>query len=471
MRWLLGVLLIVPIQAHTPGKQRSSAKPAYTAAAGSYTIGNQQPITDVIYPNGLLTKPLPNSGSSCIPIRGGCGPLDHLYNGCAIGNECSDTVAQNVLTGGNPGKTFPLGSPNLWIYRYGRSSLSGPTFHYGSASDPVYKVVASEHDAPPPYNAVGKLFHIPNGSTIPGTDDKVFCIWNQTGSSDPDNDQLLCMFWGTNRRATAISGCSPGQGAHSNPCPLTIAGTTTMYYTEATKYHDPANPGYTTLSGPWSSIGVANWGGGMRVQEMIQGKYHHALLVDVTCNNGKYGFPRSCMGCTQHVCRNPVNRPPSAALFFLDYTEAQLADIKSKMTPKQQAYEYPIIEALTHYGGYNTDTQGDEGYAGIALARFESEGAYHDANLTDPIFAWVQHQADGAGLKYAAGTGGSSVLSFTYNVPLETGPNCPTVACTIDRHLHIADPCIARGLAGIAGGCASHPVPRHGRRQRHSRNH
>ena len=104
-----------------------------------------------------------------------------------------------------------------------------------------------------------------------------------------------------------------------------------------------------------------------------------------------------------------------------------------------------MIEALTKYGGYI----GDGGLPGITQMRMESVLPYAKLGVPTPAppgfsstLSWLASQG--------AGCSGNCSLEFLKNVPLEGGTG-------VQSHLHIADQCVAKGLAGQPGGCVTSP--------------
>jgi len=111
---------------------------------------------------------------------------------------------------------------------------------------------------------------------------------------------------------------------------------------------------------------------------------------------------------------------------------------------------------MSVYGGY----VGDTGLGGIRIGRsFEGPAAYDAANEPYPLGAWLMtfphDDSDPSAPLYCAKktAGYECVFNMYLGVPLETGPNCTSTPCSVGQHLHMADPCVAQGLAGVTGGC------------------
>jgi hypothetical protein len=66
---------------------------------------------------------------------------------------------------------------------------------------------------------------------------------------------------------------------------------------------------------------------------------------------------------------------------------------------------------------------------------------HDDAGAEEPLLCFMRT------------TGQECEMGIYVNVPLETGPACPSTPCDVSQHMHMADPCVAQGLAGMSGGC------------------
>src|SRR5713101_5509887 len=138
-------------------------------------------------------------------------------------------------------------------------------------------------------------------------------------------------------------------------------------------------------------------------------------------------------GSTLRCPSGTTNKPPEGSLFFYDYTPTQLADIKSKVP----LWQFELIQAMTVYGGYMGDTHG--GPLGLGMSRFEGPAAYNKAGIAYPLGNWIQGFQSGApngnNVVCINRTAGKECeLTEWANVPLETGPNCPSTACDISKH-------------------------------------
>src|SRR5207248_769511 len=97
-----------------------------------------------------------------------------------------------------------------------------------------------------------------------------------------------------------------------------------------------------------------------------------------TCLGIKSGDP--AYGLTQQDSTfRYTYMPPGGALVFLDYTQADLDCFNPNLPAcsgitKLARWQYPIIEALTLYGGTLEDTGP---YGGIMTTAWESEASYY----------------------------------------------------------------------------------------------
>jgi hypothetical protein len=190
---------------------------------------------------------------------------------------------------------------------------------------------------------------------------------------------------------------------------------------------------------------------------MMSGRIPHALYLETRCTNG-HVFPS--VFDTLKCGADNAHQPPQGALFFLDYTVAQLAHIKSQVPQ----WQYELLEAMTVYGGYIGDTTGDfsngNGGAGIVIRRhFEGPAAYDLAGQAYALGDWFLKfpHSDPSESKplycYQRPAGMTCLLGNYVGVPDETGPACPSTPCDVSKHMHMANPCVALGLAGKPGGC------------------
>jgi hypothetical protein len=203
----------------------------------------------------------------------------------------------------------------------------------------------------------------------------------------------------------------------------------------------------------------------IRHDELMAGKINHPIYLNFPCENTGSVFPAQyqALACAlwpqgSWVYGTPDKMPYHGNLFFLDYTDAQIDGMNLP------AWQKSLLKAFANYGAYVGDTSG---YPAISVQRFESLQPWYDYyGFTDdtpistvrskiPVVDWLLKQ--GVGCNGASTPGASEcnfILSLVANVPALTGPKCAT-PCGFSGHIHIADECVAEGLAGLAGGCGT----------------
>ena len=392
----------------------TAAQPAKTqGCTGPFSITNQEPITCVPSPNSLFAKRLPS---------------DVMSHRMA---DDVDVALQAVNA--NAGRSTNV---MIWAHSGSANDINGIPSYYGQASDPAYVITGGTSSAGQ-YNAVNKPFHAPNQAFTNGASSESFLsVWDQV------QNKYVYLYYAGGRH-TELPKCNSTDLKH--PCPISSNPSASVF-----NDRNEAK-GWGTGGGP-DSMNVVAPVGRIRVNEMIQGHIYHPIYMNVLCeqNNGtrrmaNFVFPATAGAAScQYMCidlRNPCTNtdkaPPAGALFFLDYTDAQLALLQKYMPP----WQYPLVEALTRYGGYAGDTGNP-----LHPSRMESEDAYRLAGIEDPIFRWLQGQA---GVNPGCGRT-SDQCNLPWSNFAVAGQACPADGlCDITKHIHIADPCVAKGLAGM----------------------
>ena len=381
------------------------------SCTGPFSIANQEPITCVPSPNSLFAKRLPSD---------------------VMSHRMADDVDVAVhALNANAGSST---SVMIWAHSGSANDINGIPSYYGQATDPAY-VITGGGSSTGQYDATNKPFHAPNQAFTNGaSSESFFSVWDQV------QNKYVYLYYGGGRH-TVLPACNSTD--LNKPCPLSSNPS-------ASVFNDRNEPnGWGTGGGP-DSMNIVAPVGRIRVNEMIQGHIYHPIYMNVLCeqNNGtrkmaSFVFPATAgAGSCQYICtdlKNPCTNTDKAppALSFLDYTDAQLALLKNYMPP----WQYPLVEALTHYGGYAGDTGNP-----LHPSRMESEDAYKLAGIEDPIFRWLQGQ-DGVNPGCGRTTDQCNLPWSNFAV---TGRSCPGDGlCDITKHIHIADACIAKGLAGM----------------------
>lgn len=399
---------------------------------GTWTVANQPPVGCIPYAqNGIFTKLLPNAGAG--------GPLTHLVPNSAsiINNIYTDTdlpAGYSVVAGPGDLVGDGTGSP-IW---------------YGKQGDCVYimplnmprSVVGDVN------NPSGKIFHVPCGASyanINGSGDQFITVWDQV-SNIVLSGYHCCSSGGINFSSTCTSTST------ANPCPGPTGWSSgnQANWSNDLGYHLPFCSQCTIQSGGTGALNVPGLEGLITNKEWMdpsgQG-IHHALYLNTSCEGGpNVVFPDSGFSagtCDTTATKHALaNRPFNGNMMFLDYTDAQ---INAMNLP---AWQKPVIYALSHYGGYIGDT--NNGSGNLSPSRFESPVPYVATGVTDPIPAWLCPSS------CQPGVGKNQVPSgaFQYSLPFFT--NIPLVGGTsFTAHMHIADSCVALGLANQPNGCAS----------------
>jgi hypothetical protein len=309
--------------------------------------------------------------------------------------------------------------------------------YYGQASDPIYKIDSCPYCGTGSQSALNTYWHIPNQALANRSGDPFFAVWDQT------SNRVLGTY-----NYNGFPSCTATTQA-------TACNTGTIYSAQVTNYTSDTD--YSRTTGGGDSLRNAVFATVVRHKEWMDGVINHALYLNTLCGyDGSpfFVFPATAdsgMGtCSQGNGDqgDPNLRPKLGSLFFLDYTDSQIDGMGLP------AWQKTLIRAMAHYGGYIGDVNDPNAPSSINVSRFESGQAYiHAGGSPSPVYKWLEGQG------ISCGTGPSSESPCRYNLPMldgipdVTGPNCRTTACGVEQHLHIADACVAKGLAGIAGGC------------------
>ena len=205
------------------------------SSSGLYSIVNQPPVsTPAFYPNGLVSKTLPNAGTG--------GPTNHLMpNSDAVIAILVGATANGGLrnqpssTGGGFG-TGHFGAP-------GQNDYNNVPLYFGAASDPVYKPInvkrcGTAFEPLAVRNGSGIItnltFHIPSGAQFSGQNgsDQTVQTWDQSGSGISNGKTVS--FYAYGQGAFALPACpessasSPDGHAHAgtqaDPCVFNASG-------------------------------------------------------------------------------------------------------------------------------------------------------------------------------------------------------------------------------------------------------
>lgn len=483
----------------------ADAAPALDGATGDaapYDILNQPPgDVSFFYPHGLVSTPLPNAGAG--------GPTAHLMpnSDAVIATLLGETAAGGLgvqpssSSGGFLTGTFA--SP-------GSDDGGQVPLYFGRKSDVVYRPIDVKACGPlfePLAQRTGGLitnlaFHAPAGALFSGQgggDDNSLAIWDE--SDEGISGGKVLGFYTCCGGATSLPAC-PGVGAdgvahagtEADPCTFKAGGAAYC------SFADPvAGSGFGGGSAIDGSNGTGPYSAWIRNLELLYGHVQHASNWNTNCEaTAGGGEPRIVFPATLEPgnggalpCANPMAlAPPNGALYFLDYTSAQLDCMNpqkaacngadGKPVTKLDALHWVFIEQLARFGGYQSDTGGppstpgnlafyhvesSESYAYYGAHGFPSaltgtcpdcygtfqtffnqhcDGAVGDANSwcyvnkrTPPssAFAWETRMFYG--------------LPFTLEGPTCSAALAASGQCGVGKHLHIADPCVAVAMAGL----------------------
>jgi hypothetical protein len=398
-----------------------------SSSTSEYSLLDQQPVTRVPYagnPNSISSKRLPldvmkhlapNSDSIAINVledNGGWGPL--TWDGGSWGSKTWSTPGPNDCC------DMPL--------------------YYATASDPWYVVTGCDYGPTTntgPWSPIGIPFHAPDGTEFnQSTTDNYLAIWDQS-------QNYLVEFYGHDNPGQSLPACDATNA--SNACPIH------MHSCAMAKFDTGQDWGGTSTTRPG---GFGPFMGVIRMHELMAGEINHALYVDLDCVVGPPVFPdvvnSMAWACGVPPAPEPSNRPREGSLFFLDYSDAQIANMNIPQWQKT------VLTAFAHYGAY----AGTTGLGGETLNPYmESGQAYQQQGLQNPFVQWAASQS---GVIEGCDTNDCRyTFRFLDRVPWVNGPTCPADlypnGCDLSHHMHIADPCVAAGLANQPANASTPP--------------
>ena len=289
--------------------------------------------------------------------------------------------------------TPPGGTPST-------HDIAHPTF-YSKSTDPLYTVGPSSCGSST--NAIGQTVRIPTAARPAGGVDGHMTVIDQNTNKEWDFFNFP--------RGGVSGGGTLVTGGHACWVENIVSGSGLISHTTAAHFD--------------------NFAGMVRGEELAAGHIDHPLFLVAGCVDDSGGvYPATINKGGFHQCGRSggtnVGAPPAGALYWLDYTDAEIAALPGP------AWEKTIATALAHYGGYVGDTGG--GAAPNLGFRFEGATTYSVYGANSPV------------VKVAIAAG----------IPFSSGNSAYQFAPThIDwaNHLHVLDQCVARGLTGQQGGC------------------
>jgi hypothetical protein len=447
LQLILYLFLSVPMRVYfADAAEPPAAAPAQVTSncQGPWSLTHQEPSTCRPYAGSMWTKRLP------------ADIMSHL--------QPNSKTVMPVWMQSRGGKDSRYWIDLVWPTP-GSADYRGQGLNYGKATDPLYKYTcnAPNHSCSRTNPTTGLYFHLPVGSSISLVDpgDAWYFAWDQT------NDLILEIYRYQENVSpdTPMTKIQPCRGTTpETACEITldhsIAGAISRKTTDAAHVRNISGLGDSLSSAPQALT--------IRASEMIDGEINHPLYIVTDCVNdngnpdgGTAVFPAypysGSYGCGAGYIGHPEAspyRPYQGNLIFADYTDAQIAAMNIP------SHNKIVLRALAHYGAYVGDSS-NWSNPGIFIENYESMQPYVDAGIkgTDiPIWNWLQKTE---GME-CSGPDGTTQCKFNFHVlkgvPDLAGPLCPTTPCSPLHHFHIADPCVAKGLAGLPGGCGT-PAP------------
>jgi hypothetical protein len=471
------------------------------SCAGPWTITSQPPVSCLFYPNGLVSMRLPNAGNG--------GPTAHLMPN-------SDRVVSTLLGYSSNGAVPYAGGGGFLTGTFaspGYDDGGEIPLYIAKPTDPVYKPINVTSCGPvfaplAQKSSSGLItnltFHAPSGalySGYGGGDDNTLTVWDLSGKGI-SNGKVLGFYTCCGGMTTlpACPGVMPADGKYhagtdADPCVMDAQGGGNYC-----SWDDPqTGSGFGGGSAADGSNGTGPFAAMARFKEILSGSIPHAMNANTSCEatagsaEPKVVFPATLEpgNSGAFACQDQTAlAPPNGALFFLDYTDAQLDCMNparptctgpdQAAVPKLNAVQYVFVEQLCHYGWYQSDTGG--GSPG-GLSTYHNEASepylyYSENGFTDPnaltgdcpdCFQTFQTfmNANCSGLdtdptnwcytntNTPPGSAFRWETRIFYGIPLNlSGPACTEAeatadACGVGKHLHIADPCVPVTMAGL----------------------
>ena len=314
--------------------------------------------------------------------------MSHCYgntSNCAAGDLDRKVCSSLIVAACQDTRQFRSTWGCLFCHRPGNSD-NEDAFYYSAATDPWGSVVAST-----PTGNQTIVFRYPSGALFPEGTEAEITVWDQ--STGWVVGFYRCCGPQTGLGLPVASGCGSTQATACSIPTGEVSASANLFTAQDYGYN---GSGGTT---PQSSDQLAPAAAMLRHQELVNGTIHHALIFTVDCINSSFlnVFP-VLQGGFLGKCGNPgfgtqnSNRAPAGALFFVDYTPAQIASFNLP------AWQTTMLTTMATYGGY----VGITGGSGIGLTmrgneELESSEAwkyyYPSTFLTqDPFWAWANAQ-------------------------------------------------------------------------------
>ena len=389
-----------------------------------WTATHQQPVTMEFYPGSIWTTPLP-------------------ANPALLTN--SDAIVQNVYQSSD----FPGGPVSCLSTTPGATTCDEQkVFYYSSETDPIYLVTScSNVPRQGANNPAGKYFHLTNRAPFSSyNNDQMFTDWDQSLDIDSTPGGRILSFY---------TFCASGK------CPLTLPSctctTTSCANVTAScqiqqnwcdmgyPQNDAQTPRAVGNGVAWINVGAASGAGFLRDSELEEGTINHAIFVTTACVGGS-SFPSNTGAM---LCADSTNAINNGALVYVD---------SSYNCSSLPGWQKPVCVALQTYGGYVAATTGGN-YSGLGMNAIEGQIAQHLAGASDPT-PFFSYLSGFSSSDYAQGvycTGSPVTRCNVYPVQNMPGLITGDSANGYKPHLHVADPCVPKTMAGIKAACTGSP--------------
>lgn len=463
-----------------PSLLKGSGISACVNPASPWSIFKEPPPSCPFYAgNPLSVSPWP------LPVDIATTSSEHAING--------NTLARNAWLGANTLTEAQAENVTFTTFGTPGSDDDNAPLYIAAPIDPFYNMRRLSQGAPP-FRSPKNVPYISIGNSAGNGDSKYRILDPVSKVLAGDYKNAGCCPPPTIGTSTSIS--PPGVTVNPN-------GNSSGLAWNAWTDQDWGKPhGYSNNQGDEGSGQFAPFATLTRNTELENTLIPHAVNLMIECNGDYTGGPYSgpvvfpalwyTVRCSEDQgVTSPM--PPAGSLLYLDYTPAQIDTQMPGLTRIQRT----ILTALSTYGGYFNISRIDfcrplgscpphtpPPGSGQPIEMFQSfeDGTpyqlatggklttkndgrgntawYVSGGTRDPIFAYL----DGQGVPCNKGSGTSDckypLFMWSKNlasvgtgvVPNVVGPNCPSTPCDISGHWHMADPCVAVGLAGGAAG-------------------
>ena len=328
--------------------------------------------------------------------------MSNLTNPILYAN--SDTIIKNVENNDR--------GPDVTTSEYGPGYADGHPIVFASRSDPVVKVKCTRYCSNP---RIPTTIHIPAKARPAAAGD------GHLGVVQPDGTEID--FWAvTPNQPQYVSDWTSGatltaQGAAN--CGNFYTGPGSVYAA-------------TTVGGACLAAGVVHF------NELISGSIKHALFMTTSCFQANtFVYPATQNGDVN--CTAAPNAPLGAHI-WLDLSDAQVNALPLV------AWEKTLLRAMHDYGGYLMDSGGSPTpYANgfTAFAHVEDDAQYVAFGKSSPWAAWARSQ--GWNPRPIPPASAGYIWATRWISPSSPWNPLASVGGWA-RHLHVVDPCYAKGV-------------------------